>query len=281
MARRKALGRGFESLLPPADNRNRVQEIPLDEIDPNPDQPRKLFSRESLEELARSVAKQGVLQPILVRAKGTRYELIVGERRWRASMQAKKETVPALVVDHPDDTRLELALVENLQRKDLGPLEIAFAYSLLVKRKKLTQEKVAELVGKKRSSVTNYLRLLDLPANVKEKLQNGLLSMGHARALSGLGEPELQSRLAAKIAREGLSVRQAEKLVQELGEAKAQPPSKGRQSSRVHFSAVEERLESALGTRAFIRGSYKRGKIIIEYSSKDEFESLLSRLERA
>jgi ParB family chromosome partitioning protein len=259
-----------------------IEEISVASIDPNPQQPRKVFSSESLEDLARSVAKQGVLQPVLVRRKAARYELIVGERRWRASVQAGLQTIPALIADHPDERMLELALIENLQREDLGPLEIAQAYRLLMDQNRLTQEQVADLVGKKRSSVANYIRLLELPQEIKDSVQNDRLSMGHARAISGLDAPEAQRRLAHQAEEEHLSVREVEELVRRKRQPVAAPPAKAAAPSRgrVHLQAAAERLAEVLGTSVSVQGSERHGRIIVEYYSQDQLSSLLDRLER-
>jgi ParB family chromosome partitioning protein len=257
-----------------------VEQISVESIDPNPQQPRKAISADSLEELAASVAKQGILQPVLLRRKGLRYEMIVGERRWRAAVQAGLATIPALVADHPDDRLLELALIENLQREDLGPLEVAQAYRLLMDRNGLTQEALAERVGKKRSSVANYLRLLELPPEVKEAVQEERLSMGHARAISGLDSAEVQKALAERVERKDLSVREVEDLVRRR---KRQAKARGqvaRPGARVHLDAVEERLAEALGTPVAVQGTEQRGRIVIEYYSPEQLDALLARLER-
>jgi ParB family transcriptional regulator, chromosome partitioning protein len=275
---RKSLGRGLEALLP--SSQTSVEEIALDRIDPNPQQPRKAFSAEGLEELAQSVAREGILQPVLVRRKGLRYELVVGERRWRAAAQAGLPTIPALVTDHPDERMLELALIENLQREDLGPLEVAQAYRMLMEQHALTQEALADRVGKKRSSVANYLRLLDLPPEVKEAVQNERLSMGHARALSGLDSTEAQRSLAERVQSQELSVREAEELVRRQKRAPRSRPRPQRTGARVHLDAVQEQLSEALSTPVQVQGTQKRGRIVIEYYSMEQLNGLLERLER-
>jgi ParB family transcriptional regulator, chromosome partitioning protein len=276
---RKSLGRGLEALLPAA-SASSVEQIPVESIDPNPQQPRRAFSAESLEELARSVAKQGILQPVLVRRKGLRFELIVGERRWRAAAQAGLATIPALVSDHPDEHLLELALIENLQREDLGPLEVAQAYRMLMEKNDLTQEALAERVGKKRSSVANYLRLLELPPEVKEAVQNERLSMGHARALSGLDSAEMQASLARQVEQKDLSVREVEELVRKKKRAPRSQTRPARTGTRVHLDAVEERLAEALGTPVLVQGTDRRGRIVVEYYSQEQLNALVERLER-
>jgi ParB family transcriptional regulator, chromosome partitioning protein len=279
---RKSLGRGLDALLPSV-SADTVEQVPVTSIDPNPMQPRKLFSAEKLEELARSVANQGVLQPVLVRRKGDRYELVLGERRWRATLQAGLPTIPALVSDRSDDSMLELALIENLQREDLGPLEVAHAYRLLMERSSLTQEQLAERVGKKRSSVANYLRLLDLPEEPKELVENGRLSMGHARALLGLEPGDQQSHLARQVVERDLSVRETEDLVRKSKSApRSRPAPKAAvpARARVHMDAAEERLSEAFGTPVAIEGSERRGRIVIDYYSREHLDALLVRLEQ-
>ena len=274
---RKSLGRGLEALLP-STSEGSVEQISLASIDPNPQQPRKVLSAESLQELSQSIAKQGVLQPILVRRKGARFELIVGERRWRAAGQAGLTTIPALVTDHPDDRMLELALVENLQREDLNPLEIAQSYRLLMQANDLTQESLAEMIGQRRSTVANYLRLLDLPAEVKEAVQNDRLSMGHARALSGLESTELQRKIAEQAEQQDLSVRDVEELVRRR---KRQPPvARVTKSHRIHLDAVQERLSEALSTPVQLRGTERRGRLCIDYYSREQLDALIGRLEK-
>ena len=220
---KQALGKGLGALIPDLsglDDKERkalgISEIELDKIIPNEYQPRKVFDDEKLKELAASIKEQGVIQPIIVHRAGTGYQLIAGERRWRASRLAGLKTIPALVKEATKRELLEMALIENIQREDLNPLEAAEAYKRLQDEFKLTQEDLAKRVGKERSTVTNFLRLLNLPREVKQELATGALSMGHAKALLSLERVRDQLQAAAAIVKNGLSVREAEALASRL-----------------------------------------------------------------
>src|SRR6185295_5621350 len=221
---RKALGRGLGALLSAegtATARDESDEIPIDLIDPSSLQPRSIFDETKLDQLAQSIVANGVVQPLLVRAKGDRYELIAGERRWRAAQRAGLSKVPVVVRKVSDDRVLEIALIENIQREDLNPIEEARAYKKLIDTVGLTQETVAERVGRDRSYVTNYLRLLRLPDDLQELVQKGRLSTGHARTLLGLADVAAQRRLARKIIEGDLSVRATEQAVRHLMEPRS------------------------------------------------------------
>src|SRR5690606_19303046 len=248
------------------------------DIEPNPYQPRRHFDPESLAELAASIKEHGVLQPLLVRRKGSGYQLIAGERRWRAAQQAGLRTVPVVVKELDDRTIMEIALVENLQREDLNPIEEAEAYQRLITEFNLTQEEVAKAVGKSRSAVANTLRLLNLPEAVQKLVTNGQLTMGHARALLSLEQPEQQLYLSEKIIKEHLTVRETEELVRQAllsgvsretstGEKKRQPV---RQRLDPNLQAIVEDMTRLFGTKVRIKSSGERGKIEIEFYSQEE-----------
>ncbi len=286
----RRLGRGLGSLIaqPAAAPKEGPTEIPLDQIQPNRYQPRVVFDEEGLEELQASIQNHGVLQPIVVRPLRTddgttRYELISGERRCRASRLAGKTSIPAVLrPDVRDEEMLELALVENVQRRDLDPIERAQGYRQMVDALQLTQDQVAERVGLRRSTVTNHLRLLELPQPVQEGIGKGLVSMGHARALLGLqGEPEILGMFQAAV-REGLSVREVEKRVRATRDGASSDPKPKSTSSKeapAWVGAQEERLRQSLGTKVRIQnGSDYRGQIVIEYFDQSGLEALLTQL---
>ncbi|GIW72076.1 MAG: chromosome partitioning protein ParB [Planctomycetota bacterium] len=286
----RRLGRGLDELLAEIERPRAGQLVELvpEQIDPNPAQPRTRFDPEQLQELVDSIARHGILQPLVVRAgrRPERYELVAGERRLRAALKLGLARVPAVVVEVSDERMLELALVENLQRQALDPIEEAEAYRHLLQRFHYTQEEVAARVGRSRSSVANALRLLELPEGVRAEVASGRLSAGHARALAGLRQPELQERLAARIVREGLSVREAEAEVQRL-KAGAGPepgrerPPRRRSSGRrpPYLDQLENELCRRLGTRVRIEQRARaRGRIVIDFHSDDQFEGLLERL---
>jgi ParB family chromosome partitioning protein len=245
-------------------------EVTLDSIDPNPYQPRRTFEDERMAELTESVRKQGLLQPLLVRQVGERFQLIAGERRWRAAQSAGLERVPVIVRNVDDAEALQLALVENLQREDLNPLEEAEAYQRLIKEFRLTQDEIAQEVGKKRSTIANTLRLLQLPAEIRAKLADGTISAGHARSLLSIGSAEKQLAAVEKIIQNGLSVRDTERVARK---AKAPP------TPDLDVQAVEQDLSRLLGTRVRVHaGKGGAGRIEIEYYSMEELNGLIARL---
>jgi ParB family chromosome partitioning protein len=271
MANRK-LGRGLDFLISGQDEGGEtVMQISLTTIQPNPYQPRKEFRSEDLADLASSIREHGVLQPIIVRRQGDGYEIVAGERRFRASESLGLPTVPAIVRDATDADMLELALTENIQRADLNPLELARAYASYIDRFQLTQEQAAERLGKSRSSIANTMRLLELPPDVQEMISRGSLSMGHARALLALETPQAQRELAGRVAVEGLSVRDVERVGQE--QRGQQTPSSPTKSS--HTEDLEKQLRERLGTRVSIQDKAGRGRIVIEYFSNEELSRLL------
>ena len=307
---RRALGRGLSSLLParptpaPAGGSTAVAEpptpasvapapapepvvvykeapptgeplrVPVEAIEPNPLQPRTVFQPERLQELADSIRANGIIQPLVVRKKADgKYELIAGERRWRASKLAGLETVPVVVQSFVDDRVLEVSLIENIQREDLNPMEVAAAFDRLNRDLGLTHEQIANRTGKERATVTNMIRLLRLPGPVQVLLAEHKLSMGHARALLGLGQPEQQIELAEKIAAQGLTVRQVEKTVAKMTE----PPGEEPEPKKIdpHVKAAIDDLERHLGTRVrIVEKSSKSGRIEIEYYTMEDLDRI-------
>ncbi len=276
------LGKGLSALLPGGKEQGvLIREIPLDEIDPNPFQPRERFDDESLQELATSIKTHGVLEPIILRAKGKRYEIIAGERRYKASKLAGLKTIPAVVKNYNDLKTMEIALVENLQREDLNPLEQARTFMKLIKEFKLTQEEVARRTGKSRSAVTNTIRLLNLPEEIQKMLLEEKISQGHARALLSLGDAKLQIKIARKIVEEGLSVREVEAIVREkLKEEKEGKPVKpGQMKGFVkNYKTLERALQDILITKVRISHNGKRGMIQIRFSTDEDLKRILELL---
>ena len=282
---RRALGKGLSALLPskpaepPAAESAAGQEggpattIPVSFIDPNPLQPRSIFDAGRLQELANSILANGIIQPLIVRRKGDRYELIAGERRLRAARIALLEEVPVIVQDYAEGRLLEIALIENIQREDLNPIETAQALERLAREMSLSHEEIAQRTGKDRTTITNLIRLLRLPQEIQILLAERRLSMGHARAILGLATPELQLQLAEKSAAQGYSVRQVERLVQKMNEPRDATDQPLREDPNVKAAATE--LEGALGTRVrIIEKSEQRGRIEIEYYSQDDLNRL-------
>ena len=275
--KRPALGRGLSALIPDTPRESaavpdRGLDVDIDRLRPNRVQPRTTMDEAKLEELARSIRANGVIQPIVVRrmdADG--YEIIAGERRWRASQRAGLLKVPVVVRDVPDERLLAVALIENIQREDLNPIEEALAYRRLVDQYQLTQEQIAEAVGKERSSVANFLRLLRLPQEVRASVSSGALSMGHARALLALPDEASQLRAGRDVVARKLSVRETEALVKKAAQPAAAPAAAEKD---VHTRAAEERLRFALGTRVNISRRRKGGTIEIEFISEDELNRL-------
>ena len=274
---KRGLGRGLGALLSatPAEGESLI-EIPVDHIEANPHQPRKAFDFKSLGELAASIRASGVIQPVIVRRHADGYQLIAGERRWRAARQAGLERIPALVRDATDAQSLELALIENLLREDLNPMEEAEAYQKLLAQFSWTQEELAQRIGKDRSSIANCLRLLKLPAEIQADLRGGRLTMGHARALLALGTDAEQLRLRDEILAHDWSVRATEDSVraaEELARKRGAPVKRARRRS-AELAALEEALQRALMTRVRIVGNDRTGKIEVVYASADELERL-------
>lgn len=264
-----ALGKGLEALIP--DRGEEVVYLDIDRIFPGDQQPRKTFRDDSLKELAASIKEKGVLQPVIVSRVGDgTFRLVTGERRWRASSVAGLKKIPALIKNVASKDSLEIALIENIQREDLNPIEAAEAFSRLIIEFNLTQEELSDRVGKDRATIANYLRLLKLPEEVKTCLYNGSLSMGHAKAILGIEGKPNQIEAARKIIRKGLSVREAEVLSKKIATF---PKAKVPRDPQI--SSLEEKLIRSLGTKVRIINRGKKGKIEIEYYSFDELERLL------
>lgn len=271
MSSRHGLGRGLGALLPPTPElAGTATEIPVDAIAPNPQQPRKAFDDNSLSDLAASLNQTGVLQPVVVRRLAHGYQLIVGERRWRAAKLAGLSRIPAIVREATDAQSLELALVENLLREDLNPMEEAEAYQRLLAEFGWTQEELAQRVGRDRSSVANCLRLLKLPPLIQADLRAGRLTMGHARALLSLGSPADQLKLREEILAHSWSVRATEQDVQQ----KRVKPVRRRLRRSAELAALEDTLRSALATRVRLVGTERAGRIEIAYTSREELDRL-------
>jgi ParB family transcriptional regulator, chromosome partitioning protein len=276
---RKALGRGLSSLLreveaAPAAG---LEQVPVGSIDPNPFQPRHAFPEETLKELADSIRVSGLVQPVLVRRSAggqDRFQLIAGERRWRAARQASLETIPAIVRELSDHEALELALTENLLREDLNPLEVAHAYQSLQQTFGLSHEVIAGRLGVTRSTVTNTLRLLRLPASVQEMILNGKLTAGHARALAGLEDQQTVVLIARQIIEKGLSVRQTEELASAAERPAGKPGSRAVARIDPNIRAAVLELERTLGTKVRIVGNGSRGRIEIKYFSPEDLNRL-------
>jgi ParB family chromosome partitioning protein len=275
--KRRVLGKGLEALIPDVDvddEATNLVEIDIDQIIPNRYQPRKSFDDAKLEELAASIREQGVLQPVVVCKVGSGYELIIGERRLRAAKKAGLTTIPAILKEASAEEMLAIALVENLQRDDLNPIEEAEAFQRLIEDFSLTQEDVAQKVGKDRSSVTNYLRLLKLPKPIQQGLVDEKISMGHARAIVGLKSQEEQLALYEKIIVRGLSVRQTENLVRDTKiETPSPPPPKS-----IYVRNIEEKLKQHFQTKVSILSKKGKGEIVIEYYSEEDLDRIYTKL---
>jgi ParB family chromosome partitioning protein len=256
-------------------DREYVHQIPVNKIDVNKNQPRKTFNQETIEALAESIKANGMLQPITVQAVGDRYEIIAGERRYRAVRFLKMETVPAIVKDLSPRQVCELALVENLQREDLNPIEAAAAIKALMEDYSLTQQDVSERIGTSRPNIANALRLLKLPQDVQMLIASSALSAGHGRAFAVLEDPKLISSLAQQAVSEGWSVRQAEQKVKGILNSKSKGPKK--QPTRIaEFERIEENMRMHMGTKVKINGNDKKGRIEIEYFSRDDLERIIA-----
>ncbi|MDX6500674.1 MAG: ParB family transcriptional regulator, chromosome partitioning protein [Blastocatellia bacterium] len=273
------MGRGLSALIStgsPRAEADEIREIEIDLIRPGHQQPRTTFAQEKLDELAQSIRTSGIIQPLLVRPRGGLFELVAGERRWRAAQLAGLPRVPAIIREIPDDKLLELALIENIQRQELNPIEEANAYKRLIESLNLTQEEVAQRVGRDRTFVTNYLRILKLPSEIQSLLENEKLSFGHARALLGLGDVILQRRYAQKIVKHNWSVRETERRIKHAPETKPAMSKPMPHQADPNIRAAEAKLRRHLGTQVQISParSGSAGKIEIEYYSSLDLDRL-------
>ncbi len=280
MGERKALGRGLEALIPRIETEEALLTCPIEELKPSRLQPRKAFNEESLDDLAVSISEKGVIQPLLVRKTSDGYELVAGERRWRAALKAGIKEVPIRVVDVSDRESLELALIENIQREDLNPLEESEAYKRLIDEFGYSQEEVARRVGKNRTTINNALRLLKLPVEVREQIASGGITAGHARALLAIGDILIQRELCRRIVKQGLSVRETERIAGRLKTGKKEEKRHRRELKEPTLRALEDELKQLLGTKVEIRMKKSSGRIEISFYSIDELERILEMLRR-
>jgi ParB family chromosome partitioning protein len=270
----KRLGKGLNALISEdvSKAKERVEKIRLTDIVPNPFQPRKTFGEKKMEELANSLKEKGVLQPILVRETERGYELVAGERRWRAAQHAQIEEIPAIVRRDIDDVNsLEISLIENIQREELNPIEEASAYQELIGKFEYTLDKVGQMMGKDKSTISNSLRLLTLSPGIQDLIVEGKISTGHAKAILSADSEKQRNKIARTIIKKGISVREAEQLVQKLG----QPRKKRSGAKDPELASVEEQLQHKFGTKVNILQGKKRGKIEIQFFSKEDLQRVL------
>lgn len=280
----RGLGKGIGALFPTETlenlqpNEDQIEKIDLQKLVVNPFQPRKTFDDEAIEELAQSIMEHGIIQPIVVRKKGKKFEIVVGERRFRAAKFANLNEIPAIVRDLTEDQMMELAILENLQREDLTPIEEAEAYQSLIDKLNFTQEELAKRLGKSRPYITNHLRLLTLPKEVRDLVNSGELSMGHGRTLLGLKNKRRIPEVAEKVIKHGLNVRQLEALIKQLNEEVSRETEKP-VNKDIFVQATESQLRDYFGTNVQIKKSKNKGKIEIEFYSEDDLERILEILQ--
>jgi ParB family transcriptional regulator, chromosome partitioning protein len=287
MASKNVLGRGLGALIEDADSPrftvSAINEIDLNQIELNPFQPRKNFDEESLRELASSIKEMGIIQPITVRElDGNKYQLITGERRYKAARMAGLESIPAYVRKANDQNMLEMSLVENIQRVDLDSIEVAISYQRLIEECNLTQEMVSDRVGKKRSTITNYLRLLKLPAEIQLGIRDKVISMGHARAVINITDPETQLEIYRDILKNDLSVRKVEEIVRKIGTAsESQPETKQVEVTHKEYDLLRTHLSEFFQTSVELKRNNKgNGKIVIPFKSDEDLERILTILDK-
>lgn len=283
MMEKKGLGRGIGALIPPKEqfeHREDVIYLKVEEVRPNPYQPRENFDSESLEDLVASIKEKGIIQPVLVRRSPSGYQLIAGERRLRAAKSLNFKEIPAIIKDATNEESLELALIENIQRQNLNPIEEACAFKHLMEQFSFTQEKIAQAVGKARVSVTNTLRLLKLPTEIQEMLRKNILSFAHGKVLLEIQDSQKQISLARQVLSKGLSVKELESLIIPHTASKKSKHHGGSQKHEPHLKAVEEELQQILGTRVKIASGHKRGTISIEFYSQEDLERIYKAIKK-
>lgn len=279
--KQRGLGKGLSALLSDTitnEENPQIRDIAIIDIEPNPWQPRKVFNENSIKELSESIINHGVIQPIIVQEEGAKYVIIAGERRWRAARMAELTEIPAIIQSFTQQESLEIALIENIQRQDLNAIELAKAYQYLSDNFSLTQEEIANKVGKNRVSIANTIRLLKLSPYVQEKLSDGAISYGHARAILAIEDQKIQCDIADEIIASQLSVRETEKLIQRLSEEKEKKESIP--AINPFYEEIKEGLQNMLGTKVQITQGKKKGKIEIEYYSEDELERIINLIQR-
>jgi ParB family transcriptional regulator, chromosome partitioning protein len=278
---KKALGKGLSAFIPEEFGiikEERYAELDVEQLKPNPLQPRMKFDEQAIDELAQSIKESGIVQPVLVVPDNGHYKIIVGERRWRAAQKAGLKKIPVMIRNLPLEKQLEISIIENIHRKDLNPMEIALAYQRMSSELNYSQQDIADKVGKDRTSVTNYLRLLKLPQEIRAGLIEENISMGHARALLALEEPEIQLAAFRQIIDKGLSVRNTEKLVNRM---KERPPRAQRSLEDPDLHALQEELLKMLGTKVLISGNRNKGALKIFYFSLDDLNRIFARIKGA
>lgn len=278
----KGLGKGINALFPEIKEQDSdtIEEVELKKCRPNPYQPRKVFEADAIEELKDSILQHGILQPLIVRKSIRGYEIVVGERRFRAAKEANLETIPVIIRELTDDQMMELALLENIQREDLSPIEEATAYNRLINELGTTQEQLAKRLGKSRSHIANLVRLLSLPDNVISQINHGALTMGQGRALLGLKDKNKMPAVVKKIIQEKLNVRQVEALINELNHS--QPKKKKKKVTKdIFITEKENHLKEFFGTNVTINKGKKKGKIEIEFFSEDDLNRILEKMEES
>lgn len=275
MAKKTGLGKGLDALFGPVPEEEQVQEsdtlkkLKITEVEPNRDQPRKRFDQEALEELAQSIKEYGLIQPIVVTQKDGYYSIIAGERRWRASKLAGLKEIPAIIREDNEKINSEIALIENMQREDLNPVEKAMGIKTLINTYEMSQEEVAKKLGKGRSTIANWIRILNLEPRVLEMAKEGKISEGHCKALLAITDPEKQYQTAIQMLERGSTVRQVEK------KAKTKETKEEQQRNHVLYKSIEDNFQSFFGSKVKLDPGKRRGKIIIEYTSNDDLERIL------
>jgi ParB family transcriptional regulator, chromosome partitioning protein len=279
----KGLGKGLNALFNSGEisKDEIVREIKLRELRPNPYQPRKSFRLEAIEELKQSIMEHGILQPIIARKSIKGYEIVAGERRYRAAKEADLKTVPVVVRELSEQQMMELAILENLQREDLNPIEEAAAYQTLLEKLEFTQEQLANRLGKSRPHIANHVRLLSLPEGIRRYISDGEISMGHGRALLGLKKKEMLKPVADKVLKEGMNVRQLEQYIHQLNDTVSRETKPKKQEKKdIFIKQRETSLRERLGTSVTIKQSKKKGKIEIEFFSKEDLERILNLIDQ-